>query len=539
MADLYSIKEQTLIDIGDALRRRHGETEMGIVLEDQLVPKVEVFKSNNATGFKQANDEAIEVDSTNHHEQLKVISIPEATTIKVKCWVTDSVIEDEFYIFDDRRETVNIYTDQADSMTPSTTEIIQANYIFEVTANSNVVTLYTHFNPNKSGQNAYYVECTGLDAQGNPVETVIGKVEVEKEVKRTYKSSEMAAAIDAIEAGAELPEEAFVLSGNCLYRFYGGGWDWFVDMYGDKITTKNIFSTAYMFQLTRLKHIPFELNFSGDSNALTNIFNTAEYLESVPKINNCQPDGTKNMFSNCRRLRYIPDDIVDWFDWSKAENTTTAYQIDRSYMFTGCHSLRAIPTTFLAPRNPKAAYSYVYFYNGFSQCFALDELIDLPLRFTETYTNNIFSSTFNSCHRLQNVTFAMTNGQPCVMNWKSQVIDLSSYTGYALSKTNILSFNSGITADKEVTDDATYQALKNDPDWFSMKVEYSRYNHDSAVATINSLPDTSAYLASAGGTNTIKFQGRSGSATDGGAISTLTEAEIAVATAKGWTVTLL
>jgi hypothetical protein len=64
-----------------------------------------------------------------------------------------------------------------------------------------------------------------------------------------------------------------------------------------------------------------------------------------------------------------------------------------------------------------------------------------------------------------------------------------------------------------------------------MKVDYARYNHDSAVNTINSLPDTSAY-----GTNTIKFRGIAGSATDGGAINTLTEEEIAVATAKGWTV---
>ena len=68
---------------------------------------------------------------------------------------------------------------------------------------------------------------------------------------------------------------------------------------------------------------------------------------------------------------------------------------------------------------------------------------------------------------------------------------------------------------------------------------YSRYNHTSAVNTINSLPDTSAYLATAGGTNTIKFKSNAGSATDGGAISNLTEEEIAVATAKGWTVSLV
>ena len=81
--------------------------------------------------------------------------------------------------------------------------------------------------------------------------------------------------------------------------------------------------------------------------------------------------------------------------------------------------------------------------------------------------------------------------------------------------------------------------LKNDPDWFTCNVAYSRYNHDSAVATINSLPDTSAYLATAGGTNTIKFKGAAGEKTDGGAINTLTAEEIAVAAAKGWTVTLV
>jgi hypothetical protein len=78
------------------------------------------------------------------------------------------------------------------------------------------------------------------------------------------------------------------------------------------------------------------------------------------------------------------------------------------------------------------------------------------------------------------------------------------------------------------------QALKDNPDWWTCDVNYSRYNHDSAVATINSLPDCSAT-----GTNTIKFKGTMGAKTDGGAINTLTEEEIAVAAAKGWTVSLV
>ena len=81
--------------------------------------------------------------------------------------------------------------------------------------------------------------------------------------------------------------------------------------------------------------------------------------------------------------------------------------------------------------------------------------------------------------------------------------------------------------------------MKNDPDSWTYDINYSKYNHDSAVETINSLPDTSAYIATAGGTNTIKFDGASGAKTDGGAINTLTEEEIAVAAAKGWTVTLV
>ena len=179
----------------------------------------------------------------------------------------------------------------------------------------------------------------------------------------------------------------------------------------------------------------------------------------------------------------------------------------------------------------------------------------------------MFDSTFHQCSRAKNITFEMNeDGTPKTANWKSQTIDLTSVghsevSGEATlekiydtvsSKCNILAYNSGITVDKLVYDDATYQALKDDPDWFSIQstsnsfsnlicknAEYSRYNHDSAVATINSLPDTSAYLASAGGTNTIKFKGSAGGATDGGAINTLTEEEIAVATAKGWTVTLV
>ena len=91
-----------------------------------------------------------------------------------------------------------------------------------------------------------------------------------------------------------------------------------------------------------------------------------------------------------------------------------------------------------------------------------------------------------------------------------------------------------ITLDDEVYDEESYEKNKDNPNWYTTMVEYSRYNHDSAVETINSL-----YQIQSGYYATIQFDSAAGSKTDGGAIGDLTEEEIAVATDKGWTVTLV
>lgn len=396
----------------------------------------------------------------------------------------------------------------------------------------------------------------------------------------TYKPSEMAAAITAISGAAEPiiealdvtsngtytapdgvdgyspitvnvpqdgspPDEAFVLSGGCIHRFASNGWNWFIEQYGNKITTKNIANTMNMFDgSSNITNIPFEINFGNaySYHSTVYMFRDCKKLITLPKINNLKVYNMSSIFSSCYMLRTIPEDFADSFDWSYLESQTGPYNGDESRMFFSCYSLRSFPNNIIKSGNPYINYNYSYFNNGFYYCYVIDELVNLPIPYINTtWTSNAFNNTFFNCHRLKNITFALNDGQPHIMKWKSQTIDLSSNIGYApiSNKQYILNYNSGITADKEVTDDATYQALKNDADWFTTNVAYSRYNHDSAVATINSLPDTSAYLASAGGTNTIKFKGAAGSATDGGAINTLTEEEIAVATAKGWTVMLV
>ena len=337
--------------------------------------------------------------------------------------------------------------------------------------------------------------------------------------------------------GAELPSEAFSISGDCQYKFYNGGWDWFIENYGSQITTNGISAASYMFANSNLTEIPFTINLDINSSSCscTQMFNNCKFLTALPEIYG-KPTTLRTTLAGCRRIRHIPDSWGN-LDFSYFTNNNYAYM---NSFLEGCLSLRSIPATLVSNlHNDKTtAINAKFYYQAFKDCASLDEIQNLPIDGV-TITNNMFNYSFYYCTRLKDMTFATNNGTPYTANWKTQTIDLNTYVGYASTATDILNYNSGITSDKEVTDDTTYQALKDDPDWFTTNVAYSRYNHDSAVATINSLPDTSAYLATAGGTNTIKFKGESGSATNGGAINTLTEEEIAVATAKGWTVTLV
>lgn len=349
-------------------------------------------------------------------------------------------------------------------------------------------------------------------------------------------ANEMPLAKDAI------PNSAKRITGDCQYMFAYGAWDWFIEQLGEEITTEAITNCLCMFESHKLERIPFDINCSQAQTTVGSIFRNSTNLKVLPKII-VKPTETEYMFYNCIKLREIPEDFFDNFDWSYISGLTTSYSGSMDAMFSSCYSLRHVPIHKIKS-NPVISNTSSYFYNGFSNCYCLDEIKDLPLPFTNAWTSNAFGSgPYSGCFlrlsRLKSLTFALNEGQPCVMKWENQTIDLTQKVGYANQTFDIVTYNSGITADKEVKDDATYQALKNNPDWFTNKVEYSRYNHDSAVETINSLPDTSAYLAANGGTNTIKFKGAAGSLTDGGAINTLTEAEIAVAAAKGWTVSLV
>lgn len=332
--------------------------------------------------------------------------------------------------------------------------------------------------------------------------------------------------------------EDLVLTNSCQYRFANNGWNWVINKYGNQITSKNISNVSNMFAYSHgLISIPFDINTAGTSTMVSDnmFYNCMNLKEITGDLVNFYPSAVNQIFGSCYHLRYLPN-FVNW-NWSYLHANAFASMIS---MFSNCYSLRSIPEEVLNNMWGMHTSSYYSPYNQtFNSCYALDEIKGLGVQ-QSTLTSNFFNNTFYHCERLKELTFAMNeDGTPKTAKWKSQTIDLSQYVGRTSDTAHILNYNSGITEDKHINPTGdNYAALKDDPDSFGGS-KYARYNKASAINTINSLPDTSAYLATAGGTNTIKFTGQQGFGTDEGKIEDLTAEEIAVATAKGWTVSFV
>ena len=241
------------------------------------------------------------------------------------------------------------------------------------------------------------------------------------------------------------------------------------------------------------------------------------------------------MFSNCASLTNVLQDSL-----SPSMGYEGAYK-SMEYCFENCINLKTMNDTgiFVHSNNYKGV---------FENCCQLSEIVGLyvppgGISYSLTFLSNKFTDTFKNCVMLSKFTFATFADD---YEWKSQVLDFTT-CGYDTTNDHTYATNSWATkksftfdSAKQVTDATTYNQLKDTADWWTADVAYSKYDRQSAIATINSLPDTSAYIASKGGINTIKFKKGAGSAKgDLYNMSNLTAEEIAVATAKGWTVSLV
>ena len=373
-----------------------------------------------------------------------------------------------------------------------------------------------------------------------------------------YSPAEMIEEINNLNV---IPKSQFNLTGDCAYKFAYNANNWIIELYGNKIQTNDITNANYFFYNSdKLQEIPFDINFKLTSNLATifnKTFDGTNLLKKYPNIyikSNNVPrfvfgegaNPEKNIFWNedtqlsgfaYDGFEKYPFDteptwIFDECDWSGPYNNNTTFGTLLPVNWNGSYYIKELPSF---PKFYNLGGSGVYYTPWYqlnlANCYNLKGII-LPRPGPQTLTSSPSGFTkINTVMTFKYLKFDIQeDGSVYTAQWKNTTFDLSDEVGYVSATYN----NSYLDSSKRVKDDITYQALKNDDEYWTNDIKYSGYNHDSAVETINTLPDTSAY-----GTNTIKFKGSAGSATDGGAINTLTEEEIAVATVKGWTVSLV
>lgn len=359
-----------------------------------------------------------------------------------------------------------------------------------------------------------------------------------------YTLDGMVAAIGAIEtggSGGDLPEEAFLLTGNCSYKFCSEGWNWFINLFGDKITTSKVSNMDRMFYNNNtITAIPFDINTVTGSVNGGSMFYNCYNLEAIPELKTKTVfNEFGSVFQGCRSIKEIPQSWADNVDCSYLY--TQKYANAGGMIINGCYKLKSIPDRLLSNLHPHpeaTTYNYFPYHSSIASCYSLEAVPNVTV--SGVFTSNAFSNWCSYCYRLKSITFNTNeDGTPLIANWKNQTIDLTKYVGFCSNKADMYGYTDSTISDyiANGTDLETYNNIvATRPNWFTDYYGYAAYDKDSAIETINSLPDTKAALAN-GGTNTIKFKANQGGG-KGKNISNLTADEIAVAAAKGWTVTI-
>lgn len=498
----YTIEDTTLTALGDAVRAHVGETKPAIV---------EAIYDFTATGNNTANNNDWVSRAYNF-----ALRVPGASQVIVKDIVITTNTSPEEITFkvgyssegrySSLPEPVYIYgsPDTPSEITSAASKVNGGLFFVSVRC------------PIEYTDITISLTATGLDAEGN--------ILINKEIEVPYlmTPNKMIEELNNMKA---LPPEALYITGNCQYRFAYGNLNWLLEKFSDDIITESISSAGGLFYDNQsIVEIPITINLANGA-AQNHMFYNCYNLKVLPTINN--GNCSSNMFEGCRSLQDLNGYIMKVSSGSNSIDS----------MFKGCYSLRTIGSLFNdAPAIAYPGASIFGMYDTFYCCYSMDELINLPFFYTPySSVGYSFGNCFLNCSRLKELTFR--GGAITTTAAKSHMLSLDTYVGYcATGNMNMLKDFGGFTEETRVTDDISYQNLKDNPDWWTTDIKYSRYNHNSAVNTLNSLPDFSTLTST---TQTIKFKGESGSATDGGAINTLTEEEIAVATAKGWTVTLV
>lgn len=378
----------------------------------------------------------------------------------------------------------------------------------------------------------YDFEVTWLDANGEPM-----TVTIEEEVFNTLTPGQMVEVLNNYDLSRMIPDSALTITGSCSYKFAYGTWDWFLNQMGNKITTYDISSTDYMFAWsTGITRVPFTINMKPSKNALNHMFITTNKLMEVPMILGVQPEKLDNMFSGCNNLRNFPGGFAEDWDWSYLDNSTSGYTGSMNNMFYNCYKLRTIPQVLLSHGNPYWTYTYALTNRSFYGCHSLESLTDVFIPYKASLKGsyaNAFSDVVTNCSHLKRFTLMTDNdSNPYEVAWSNQTIDLTT-VGYFKSTSDVT--NAGFKDTTKITDEGTWYEYFNsiNPNRWTNDVAYSVFGASAAKELFATLPNTS------GTSCAVKLNSNATSAIPGEAMSSLTEEDIAVATAKGWTITFV
>lgn len=314
---------------------------------------------------------------------------------------------------------------------------------------------------------------------------------------------------------------------------------------GDKIilTLKNHVNSNDMNSILRGSTVADEMditidgssNFGNGSSAFlyflydSNIKKLNFHMQNMPA--GYQLTQVSDFCGNCKQLEEVNDDIFDFIDEFAPGKTPTSAN---PTIFQSCYNLKKFPDVSKLLINTTSTVTYW----GLQYLMRLESL-SIPICSNTNPAKLIaYQSDFLNMYMLKHLIF--TNPKNIVWTGAAsssasyRKLRLSQYMGYCSNTylTQVNDIKNGTL--KEVTDAATYQQYKNSG-YYTKNSKYSHYNKLSAIETLNSLPDVSAI----GGTWTVEFRGDNGELTDGGAINTMTEAEMAGAVAKGWTITFV
>ena len=261
-----------------------------------------------------------------------------------------------------------------------------------------------------------------------------------------------------------------------------------------QLDTSAVTDMSYMFSFCySLTAIP-----QMDTSAVTNMsymFSNCNSLTAIPQLDTSAVTNMSYMFSNCYSLTAIPQ-----MDTSAVTNM--------SYMFGSCNSLTAIPQL-----DTSAVTNMSYM---FGSC---NSLTAIPQLDTSAVTN--MSGMFSNCYSLTAIpqldTLAVTKMSGmfggCYSLTAVPQLDTSAVTDMRNMFNNCMSLTA-ITLNNTVTGWAGYAISLRD----------CSLSHAAIVAFFNSLPTITSAKA-------ITLTNNPG-------VSELTNAEKAIATGKGWTLTL-